>query len=76
MLILLYKKNESRGRTFRRSCLSSFTDKLEELGPMRDHFGIVLDPEDEYNAILLIPTYHIKPLNRMDYVSIQKLIIS
>lgn len=43
---------------------------------MLDHFGIVLDPEDEYNAILLIPTYHIKPLNWMDYVSIQKLIIS
>lgn len=38
--------------------------------------GIALDPEDEYNAILLIPTYHIKPLNRMDYVSNQQLIIS
>lgn len=38
--------------------------------------GIVLDPEDEYNAILLIPTYHIKPLNRMDYVSNRQLIIS
>ena len=38
--------------------------------------GIVLDPEDEYDAILLIPTYHIKPLNRMDYVSNRQLIIS
>ena len=37
--------------------------------------GIVLDPEDEYTAILLIPAYHIKPLNRMDYVS-NRLIIS
>lgn len=38
--------------------------------------GIVLDPEDEYSAILLIPTYHIKPLNRMDEVGNQQLIIS
>ncbi|KOR87584.1 ArsR/SmtB family transcription factor [Paenibacillus solani] len=38
--------------------------------------GIVLDSEDDYHAILLIPTYHIKPLNRMDYVSNQQLIIS
>lgn len=38
--------------------------------------GIVLDLEDEYSAILLIPTYHIKPLNRIDEVGNQQLIIS
>ncbi|KKO54838.1 ArsR/SmtB family transcription factor [Paenibacillus sp. DMB20] len=38
--------------------------------------GIVLDPVDEYDTILLIPAYHIKPLNRMDFVNSRLFVIN
>lgn len=56
--------------------------RMEQLKPQLSYIdlideatsGIVLDSSDEYNGLLLIPTYHIKPLNRLDFVSNQLIV--
>ncbi|MBO2944074.1 winged helix-turn-helix transcriptional regulator [Paenibacillus sp. F411] len=38
--------------------------------------GVVLDLEEELEFILLIPAYHIKPLNRIDIMNDKQLVVS
>ncbi|GAB6928201.1 hypothetical protein JCM10914A_21840 [Paenibacillus sp. JCM 10914] len=64
--------------------LGRSASRMEQLSQKRHYIdlideatsGIVLHPSDEYETILLIPTYHIKPLNRMDLIGSRQLIVS
>ncbi|NMO95142.1 winged helix-turn-helix transcriptional regulator [Paenibacillus lemnae] len=49
----------------------SYTDLIDEATN-----GVVLDLEEDLEFILLIPAYHIKPLNRIDMMSDKLLVIS